>query len=312
MVFDFYAKLDASNESPKNLSLPCDLVSGFVDICTIDSLKTERKGKSQADAQERYRKHVETRRRELKLPECLGLDAQFNNLPDPDWIAFEVCFKLKTPWYSKDDRTFHVLHNPVRKDRVFGVPFMSAASWKGLLRWACRMHAGLRDHLERSERKLEGWKDRDWIIHLFGNEKAEGQAFQRGALAFYPTWFFNLGFQVINPHSREKRAGTGPIYYEVVPEETCGVLKLLYAPLPNAADKGKVEPADALVKLMKSIEKLLTTYGISAKRTTGWGTAEIECWKAKLCNGKAVKENDLKNFIEQLKGSLTASGAHRE
>src|SRR5579875_2842052 len=119
-------------------------------------------------------------------------------------------------------------------------------------------------------------------------------------------------FQVINPHSREKRAGTGPIYYEVVPEETCGVLKLLYAPLPNAADKGKVEPADALVKLMKSIEKLLTTYGISAKRTTGWGTAEIECWKAKLCNGKAVKENDLKNFIEQLKGSLTASGAHRE
>src|SRR5579875_3553617 len=276
MVFDFYAKLDASNESPKNLSLPCDLVSGFVDICTIDSLKTERKGKSQADAQERYRKHVETRRRELKLPECLGLDAQFNNLPDPDWIAFEVCFKLKTPWYSKDDRTFHVLHNPVRKDRVFGVPFMSAASWKGLLRWACQMQ----ECLKRRNKSFAECKDHLWIPHLFGNEKNEDAHFQSGALAFRPTWFSKICFEVINPHSRKTRAGTMPIYYEVVPAGTSGQLRFLYAPLPGTAARDEVEPSKALCKLLCATHALLGTYGISAKRTAGWGTAKIKAWKA--------------------------------
>lgn len=53
-------------------------------------------------------------------------------------------------------------------------------------------------------------------MHLFGNEKGEGEEFSRGALVFYPTWFDKIGFEVINPHNRARRAGTQPIYYEVV------------------------------------------------------------------------------------------------
>jgi CRISPR-associated protein Cmr2 len=113
---------------------------------------------------------------------------------------------------------------------------MSAASWKGLLRWACRMQAGLCRHLESQGMKMEGWKDPVWIVHLFGNERAEGEEFSRGALIFYPTWFSKVDFEVINPHKRKTRAGTQPIYYEVVPAGTKGSLRLLYASLPGEVE----------------------------------------------------------------------------
>ncbi len=202
----------------------------------------------------------------------------FQNLPTQSWVAFQIDFELLTPWYSRDDRIFHVMDNPVRKDRVFGVPYMAASSWKGMLRWACRMHAGLREHLEKHNGKMDGWRDPEWILHLFGNEKGEEKDFHRGALVFYPTWFDKIGFEVINPHSRERRAGTQPIYYEVVPPGAKGTLSLLYAPWPGM--KPVAKPAEVWPKFLEAIEALLTTYGISAKRTVGWGTARIDKWRA--------------------------------
>ncbi|MBX5452569.1 MAG: hypothetical protein K6U10_01375 [Acidobacteriia bacterium] len=218
--------------------------------------------------------------RTLELPKDLHLDPWPPAWLHADWLALAADFELLTPWYSKDDRPFHVLDNPVRKDRVFGVPFMSAASWKGLLRWACRMHAGLHAHLRDYGGSLEGWKDPVWILHLFGNEKTEDKGFHQGALAFRPTWFSKIGFEVINPHKRKTRAGKQPIFYEVVPAGTSGQLQFLYAPLPGAADRDKVKPSKALGKLVDATQTLLTTYGISAKRTAGWGTAKIKTWKA--------------------------------
>src|SRR5579884_2765450 len=167
--------------------------------------------------------------RTLELPKDLHLDPWPPAWLHADWLALAADFELLTPWYSKDDRPFHVLDNPVRKDRVFGVPFMSAASWKGLLRWAFRVHTGLIGPApiqdEEQRRKAEACE-----VHLFGNEKGEKEDFRQGSLAFYPTWFDKIGFEVINPHSRKTRAGTQPILYEVVPSGTEGVLRLLYAP----------------------------------------------------------------------------------
>lgn len=159
---------------------------------------------------------------------------------------------------------------------------MSAASWKGFLRWACRMQAGLSDHLEKHDMKMDGWKDPSWIVHLFGNEKGEDKGFRSGTLACYPTWFNKVGFEVINPHSRSRRAGTQPIYYEVVPAGTKGRLRLLYAPLPGEIENDKVTPADFINSFIDSIRALLETYGISAKRTAGWGTARIDKKESKL------------------------------
>jgi CRISPR-associated protein Cmr2 len=196
-VSDYYAWIAEQRACPQDArAVPRGLASGFVDGCTAWSASPD--GNAKNDARRCYIKHVDGKTG-LSLPPALKLAPDFECLPDAAWLGLEVAFTLATPWYSKDDRPFHVLDNPVRKDRVFGVPFMAAASWKGLLRWACRMRG----------------MERDQILHLFGNEKGEAENFLRGALAFYPTWFDRLGFEVINPHSRKTRAGTQPIYYEV-------------------------------------------------------------------------------------------------
>jgi CRISPR-associated protein Cmr2 len=251
----------------------------------------------------------------LALPCGLQLDASPPALLHDAWLGIEVEFELVTPWYSKDDRPFHVLDNPVRKDRVFGVPFMSTASWKGMLRWSCRMQAGLRAHLANSKR-FEEWNDPDWILHLFGNEKGEEKEFHQGALVFSPTWFDKVGFEVINLHSRARRAGTQPIVYEVVPgrrpkqnspseyeQGGKGKLRLLYAPWPGMKPVAKAAPF--LPLLLEAIEQLLTRYGISAKRTVGWGTAKISQWRAwkkdKPCAEADSRDglmNNVKSWLE--------------
>lgn len=129
-------------------------------------------------------------------------------------------------------------------------------------------------------------------VHLFGNEKGENKDFFQGALVFYPTWFNKIGFEVINPHSRERRAGTQPIYYEVVPPQACGTLYLLYAPWPGMKEPKGLDRKQAIQNLLEAIEQLLTIYGISAKRTVGWGTAKIKLWKAyRKGNGQVSAES---------------------
>ena len=273
MSFDYYTSLAEQKSCPKKVN-ECGLASGFVDGCLVWFCR----GNEAKNAARRCYMKRASDLKDLKLPEDLNFEPNFSQLPDPSWFGIEVEFTLLSPWYSKDDRPFHVLDNPVRKDRVFGVPFMSAASWKGLLRWACRMQAGLYEHLDKQHMKIDGWKDPAWIVHLFGNERGEGEVFSRGALLFYPTWFSKVGFEVINPHNRKTRAGTQPIYYEVVPAGTKGRLQLLYAPLPGETGNNKVKPANFIDSLIDSITALLETYGISAKRTAGWGTAQIENW----------------------------------
>ena len=269
MSFDFYVDLASQQQLPASAQNgAADFAGGFVDHCAVWAA-----AKNKNKARQCY---IEAANKTTfsfppESAECPSSPLHAN------WLALQVNFALLTPWYSRDDRVFHVLDNPVRKDRVFGVPFMAAASLKGLLRWACRMRAGLGAHLEQGKR-FEDWQDPDWIQHLFGNEKGEDEHFHQGALVFYPTWFNKIGFEVINPHSRARRAGTQPIYYEVVPPDATGTLCLLYAPWPGM--QPAASPKDFLPPLLESIENLLTTYGISAKRTVGWGTARITKWKA--------------------------------
>lgn len=315
MSFDQFADLANQQTCPQGQAGPASsLVSGFIDGCTAWSCRPKpssppkggKQTKAPAPADEARRCYMERAKgvTTLALPAELRLD-DVDEPPNTAWIGLEVRFTLQTPWYSKDDRPFHVFDNPVRKDRVFGVPFMSAASWKGLLRWSCRMVAGMQGHLDKHEGRLDGWRDPDWVLHLFGNEKGEDERFQRGALAFYPTWFAKLGFDVINPHSRTRRAGTQPIYYEVVPAGADGKLRLLYAPLPGN------EAADALGHLIDAVDALLSTYGFSAKRTVGWGTASVQGWTARRENQQPITASTAAKFKTDLEAWLNLGGGER-
>ncbi|GBD27786.1 hypothetical protein HRbin30_03142 [bacterium HR30] len=292
MSLEFYVYLGAQSQFPAAFERSCtELTGGFLDGCTVWFAQRDKN-----EARKQYMN--EAKRVTCALPSDLKLDAWPPSLLQQDWLALQVDFELLTPWYSKDDRVFHVLDNPVRKDRVFGVPFMSAASWKGMLRWACRMRAGLREHLEKGKR-FEDWNDPPWILHLFGNEKGEERDFHQGALVFYPTWFDRIGFEVINPHSRERRAGTQPIYYEVVPPGAHGTLCLLYAPWLGM--RPSADPKDFLPKLLEAIEMLLTAYGIPAERTVGWPTAEIQKWWAFRKGQEPVSSNSKDDLWTKIK-----------
>ena len=295
MTYEYYDEL-ANTDLPERLDGGPTRIR-LSDHCTV-AFASGRDSKEQSRIRERYTRESNDKNAttvnidNLRLPEQLTLD-EVPAVVSPRWHLLAIDFTLATPWYSKDDRPFHVLDNPVRKNRVFGVPFMAAASWKGLLRWACRMEAGLLEHLERHDGQMKGWHEPDWIVHLFGNERGEGEEFSQGALQFFPTWFDRIGFEVINPHSRKTRAGTQPIVYEVVPAGTSGRLRLLHAPAP-----GRESPPEAIPKLVNAIEKLLTVDGFSAKRTAGWGLAGVQG-----CSLSLVRDSGLGKSIAAIHGA---------
>lgn len=244
------------------------------------------------------------------------------NIPDKRWFGMEFSFNLLSPWFSKDDREFYFIDNPVRKDRLFGVPFMSASAWKGLLRWSCRMEKGLFEHLQNNGMTMDGWKDDPIIEHLFGKSDDDLSA---GRLVLFPTWFKNIGFEVINPHDRKTKAGKNPILYEVVPAGTDGFLRMLYAPLPS--DDKSLRKA-SLEMLAKATASLLCRYGFSAKRTAGWGSASITQWKGfsneledggiaisfddeKDKNGEATQAKVIEAILEKLEEFFCAGEGER-
>jgi CRISPR-associated protein Cmr2 len=321
MSFDYYASIADQAACPKpftksNLS-PC-----FADGCTVQAngqysqwnckdIPHPKKPDPKNDARRCYMQRAKSLNLEKPIIPAAGkigqsiFEPSLDSIPFKNAIGIEVHFKLKSPWYSKDDRVFHVLDNPVRKDWVFGMPYMSATDWKGMLRWACRMHAGLTDYLRKHDteekRGKEPFIDKPWILHLFGNDKDEKKNFMQGALRLFPTFFYRVDFEVINPHSRTTKAGTQPIYYEAVPSGQPGVLHLLYTP---ARPKGTMatlgDRNDCLCRLVDAINSLLTEYGISAKRTSGWGACSIEEWRIRVNDYEvkpAINPDDCKNNI---------------
>ncbi|ADQ41987.1 protein of unknown function DUF324 [Caldicellulosiruptor acetigenus I77R1B] len=99
----------------------------------------------------------------------------------------------------------------------------------------------------------------------------------KGRTVFYPTYFDRLSLEVINPHDRRKRAGTQPIYYEVVPEGTKGILQIIYIPFDGILKEDKVLKSEAeqdLENLLSAVDKL-SEKGIGAKTKLGWGTFDF-------------------------------------
>ncbi|NJK67865.1 MAG: hypothetical protein HC789_12795 [Microcoleus sp. CSU_2_2] len=191
---------------------------------------------------------------------------QFNFTPDssdaldrlPQFsFMLRVPFKLQKPYLSKDDRTFHLLDNPVRKDKVFQTLMVASTSWKGALRatfW-----------------QLVDREDNEQIIRLFGNAR-EDEKGQAGRLYFYPTFFDKIGLEVINPHDRKTGTGKNPILIESVPIGATGDFVLLYVPF-GKIDESQV--AQDLELVAKGVEAMLVVYGFGAKTSSGFGIAEV-------------------------------------
>ena len=191
------------------------------------------------------------------------------NIPDFDitifptftlWLQFP--FRLTKAYLSKDDRDFYIVDNPIRRDKVFQLPYVAPTSWKGNLRAALW-------NLGYEENTLP-------IRRLFGNERASEKHFCAGRLHFFPTFFRRQSLEIINPHDHNRRVGKNPILFECVPPGTPGVFSLLYVPFDRVGGderETRNQVAEDLALLAQGIPAMFCTYGFGAKTSSGFGTA---------------------------------------
>ncbi len=85
------------------------------------------------------------------------------------FLTFE--FSLQKPYLSKDDELSYMCENPVKKEKVSGVPMISASTWKGNMRWTAMklLTDQLSDTTRFNLQKSLEWRSR--LVRLFGHEK---------------------------------------------------------------------------------------------------------------------------------------------
>jgi CRISPR-associated protein Cmr2 len=326
MIYDFYASFQIENkEDIDNLTNGSEKYSDVRDVLSrtillvsaykIENLKDyakvgERNNpmglKALIHSNGNYNDYLQCKLSELSL---LGINSpvDLSSLPKGSWVL-EFPITLAKPFISKDDIPFYIIENPVKKDKVFGVPFISAMAWKGNLRWTMMKvfleptadnpdkftqirfrHTFLFGTEKGWEEKSKGWakyldslcpnaKERyeNMLKEKFNRKNAKDVHLQ-GMLYFYPTFWDKIDMFVINPHDRRTKTGKNPIYFEVVPAGAKGVFRLVYVPfywfgLPEDELRKKV--IEDLKDVVTGVKEMMLTYGFSAKKSSGFGVIE--------------------------------------
>lgn len=172
--------------------------------------------------------------------------------------------QLTRPFYSRDDRDFYPMDNPLKREWVFQTPYLAASGVKGLLRWAWQACFA-------AEKRVEE-------IRLFGSRPGlqdEADAHQ-GVLHVWPVfWDPQVGLEVINPQDRTTGAGSDPVRYEVVQAGATGKVCLLIL--------NRTLEENFLKKILPDLLQCLQMFlqgGLSAKRSADWGTVKSLKWQA--------------------------------
>ena len=244
-----------------------------------------------------------------KLPELnlIGINSSIDiePLPKGSWVL-EFPVTLAKDFISQDDVPLYIIDNPVRKDKVFGVPFTSAMAWKGNLRWTMmkvflepkandpeefakvRFHHTLLFGTEKGwEERPKGWAD--YLDNLCPEAKEKYRSMLKefakkdakdvrleGMLYFYPTFWDKIGMMVINPQDRKTKTGKNPIYFEIVPAGAKGFFRLVYLPFYwiDMEEAFKQEVFRDLKQIVIGLKEMMLIYGFSAKKTIGYGKIE--------------------------------------
>lgn len=253
-------------------------------------------------------------------PLCLDpVIPDISMFPQGSW-AMSFRFKLRKPYISRDDTDFYIIDNPIRKEWIFKLPYIAGSQWKGALRAAMvKQLADTAGSLSKEEfanrrfclsllfgdvkggeqgdiKDLAKYLDnantdaanlyRKKIREYFKIKDDEALPSHTGFLIFYPTYFTQIGLEVINPHDRETGTGAQPIYFESVPSGAEGTFVLLYVPY-NLTGKGQDKIKEAMAAdiclVTEGIRAMMLQYGFGAKTSSGHGTAKPE-----LKDGKVI------------------------
>ena len=265
---------------------------------------------------------------------CLGIDAtiDLSALPKGSW-GIEFPITLAKPFISRDDVPFYVIDSLVRKDKVFGVPFTSATTWKGNLRWTMmkiQLEPSVKDPEKFAEIRFRhtllfgtekgredtptGWakylnelcRDAQVLYQKKLKEKFEKKEAPnlRGMLHPYSTFWDKIDMEVINPHDRKSKTGKTPIYFETVPKGSRGVFRIIYVPLHwimLSDEELEKRTLRDLRDVVIGLKAMMLVYGFSAKKSTGYGVIKDEWDKdaSKLMIKDFVKDSlKFSNFEE--------------
>ncbi len=219
---------------------------------------------------------------------CAPADDCLELLPDGSALV-QIEMELTRPFHSRDDQAFYPHENPLKREWVFGKPYLAASGVKGLLRWAWRMiHDNNANH------------DFDFETTIFGprSEDMNDDNARQGCLYTWPLfWQGKVGLEVINAQNRDTLAGSTPVKYEVVEDGATAILHIL---LMNRGMTAREEfIRQTVLPVMDSLHCLLTTGGLSAKRSADWGS--VKTISTKICvAGIQDQEEDEKARIAAL------------
>lgn len=224
------------------------------------------------------------------------------------WQSFIVHAKLTSPFVSGLGMA-HPTETGLVLDHTSGMPYIPAASQKGVLRVAYLINTLcddkgnwlpmeelfardiVRDEKNRKTEKMEiCWQEDDSSKTLFGSGgDKDALAGQVMVLDAYPLAPPELGEEILNPHygdyyqQKKNRSGDVrgpsedqspiPIKFLVVKSGADFVFRvLLRTPFANA----KTKEQDALIHLLeKSLHRAITEEGMGAKTALGFGRFEI-------------------------------------
>lgn len=209
-------------------------------------------------------------------------------------------FRLITPMLTRDDDAFYLFDNPVRKDHIFGVPFLAAASIKGLAADAFQRGFPHEDNWaglgkDDQARTLRYRADTPAASRLFGIASDDpGQLkSESGRLHFEPAWFPAVQFIVMNPMRDDASGiGTQPIQFEAIApvddkgKPVTGEIRMLYFNPAGASESDETLVRSDLACLVGACAAWWPALGLGAKRLAGYGAVQplsAECaangWK---------------------------------
>ncbi len=191
--------------------------------------------------------------------------------------------QLLTPLLTGDDDPFYLFDNPLRKDHIFNVPYLSAAAIKGLAADAYQ-----RAFPGQVAWETRGQKDPERTMHLrnedsharrlFGVASDDNQADSlRGRLHFSPLWLRWVQYLVMNPMDEKKGVGTMPIQFEAAAPfdekakpVTLELRGFYFNPLGADGSDETAVRAD-LSRFIAALAHWWPVLGLGAKRLAGYG-----------------------------------------
>ncbi|MBT3375860.1 MAG: hypothetical protein HN742_24355 [Lentisphaerae bacterium] len=170
-------------------------------------------------------------------------------LPTTRSIAVKLEWTLTSPFFSRAESEFDAIDNPISRDRLTGYPILKATGAKGMMA-----------HLVQLDDEALWQK-------LFGRANDQDGTGDSGRAVFGDVVFDKVDTDIFSPHDRQHGVVDHPVGFEVVPtgaKATWGFL--LFERVCR-----ELEILSCLEQLLETARDLICEYGMSAKRTVGYG-----------------------------------------